>query len=155
MNKLLITLTGVALTACASAAPEDMAAFPAAGEGMTRHVIRLPALDTEAGARVELIVGRVLDVDCNTHWFAAALSELVASGWGYSYYVIDRIDGPASTMKACPDATLESRFVSARLDDALIRYNSRLPLVVYVPEGFALRYRVWSAGEQTLEAEPE
>jgi ecotin len=27
----------------------------------------------------------------------------------------------------------------------LVRYNSRLPLVIYVPEGVEVRYRVWRA----------
>jgi ecotin len=27
----------------------------------------------------------------------------------------------------------------------LIRYNSRLPVVVYVPEGVEVRYRIWRA----------
>ena len=26
-----------------------------------------------------------------------------------------------------------------------VRYNSRLPLVVYVPKGVAVRYRIWHA----------
>jgi len=155
MNKLLITLAGVALTACASAAPEDLQAFPAPEAGMTRYVIRLPALEQEADAQVELIVGRELEVDCNIHRFGAVLSEQVASGWGYRYYVIDRIDGPLSTMKACPEDTRERRFVSAPLGDSLVPYNSRLPMVVYVPDGFDLRYRVWSAGAETQGASLE
>jgi ecotin len=94
-------------------------------------------------------------VDCNIHRFGAVLSEQVASGWGYSYYVIDRIDGPLSTMMACPEETRERRFVSAPLGDSLVPYNSRLPLVVYVPDGFDVRYRVWSAGAATQSASPE
>ncbi|HNN33140.1 MAG TPA: ecotin family protein [Ottowia sp.] len=27
-----------------------------------------------------------------------------------------------------------------------MRYNSKLPVVVFVPEGMGLRWRVWSAG---------
>jgi len=30
----------------------------------------------------------------------------------------------------------------------IIRYNSRLPIVVYVPENARVRYRIWRAGEQ-------
>jgi ecotin len=28
----------------------------------------------------------------------------------------------------------------------MVRYNSRLPIVVYVPTGTEVRYRVWTAG---------
>ena len=30
----------------------------------------------------------------------------------------------------------------------LLRYNSRLPIVVYVPEGVEVRYRLWSAAAE-------
>jgi ecotin len=29
----------------------------------------------------------------------------------------------------------------------LINYNSKLPVVVYVPEGMDLKYRIWKAGK--------
>jgi ecotin len=29
-----------------------------------------------------------------------------------------------------------------------IRYNSRLPIMVYVPEGVEVRYRIWTAGAE-------
>ena len=35
----------------------------------------------------------------------------------------------------------------------LIRYNSRLPIVVYAPEGVEIRYRIWSAGPETKAVE--
>lgn len=38
-------------------------------------------------------------------------------------------------------------FVSLGGDPYLVRYNSKLPVVVYVPEGVEVRYRIWSAGE--------
>ena len=37
------------------------------------------------------------------------------------------------------------KFVSAQ--PQLVRYNSRLPLVVYAPEGYEVRYRIWKAGK--------
>ena len=122
---------------------------------MQRHVIRLPALDDEDASKVELVVGRELEVDCNQHWYGASLSKEVVSGWGYSFYVIEKMGGPASTLKACPGETKERRFVTARLGDSLLRYNSRLPLVVYVPKGFEVRYRVWSASDETGVADSE
>ena len=29
----------------------------------------------------------------------------------------------------------------------LIRYNSRLPIVVYAPEDYEIKYRIWTAGD--------
>ncbi|MDP6337606.1 MAG: ecotin family protein, partial [Verrucomicrobiota bacterium] len=34
----------------------------------------------------------------------------------------------------------------------LIRYNSRIPIVVYVPKGAEVRYRIWSATPETKKA---
>ena len=35
----------------------------------------------------------------------------------------------------------------------LIRYNSRLPIVVYAREGVEVRYRIWSADHKTKKLE--
>jgi ecotin len=37
------------------------------------------------------------------------------------------------------------RFVALEGSPYIIRYNSSLPTVVYVPEGMEVRYRVWRA----------
>jgi len=44
-----------------------------------------------------------------------------------------------------PNAPKVTRFITLGGDPYLIRYNSRLPIVVYVPEGTELRYRIWKA----------
>ncbi len=148
MNRFLVALAGVAIAGCATASPDELEPFPAASGGQVRHVIRLPALDDEATARVELLVGKDLEVDCNQHWFGGSLTSAVVEGWGYRYYVVDGIGGPASTLKACPDDSRQLRFVQVRLGEQLLGYNSRLPLVVYAPEGFEVRYRIWRAGDE-------
>jgi ecotin len=45
--------------------------------------------------------------------------------------------------------------VAVRGDGFLQRYNSKLPVVVYVPEGFQVRYRVWEAGAEIGSARAE
>jgi ecotin len=37
--------------------------------------------------------------------------------------------------------------VAVRGEGFLLRYNSKLPVVVYVPNGFEVRYRIWRADE--------
>jgi ecotin len=39
-----------------------------------------------------------------------------------------------------------NRFVTLGGEPYLIRYISRLPIVVYAPKDVEVRYRVWSAG---------
>jgi ecotin len=45
-----------------------------------------------------------------------------------------------------PDAPKVDRFVTLGGEPYMVRYNSRLPIVVYVPTGTEVRYRVWTAG---------
>ena len=48
-------------------------------------------------------------------------------------------------MAVDPNAPKVNRFVTLGGEPYLIRYNSRLPVVVYVPEGAEARYRMWRA----------
>ena len=52
----------------------------------------------------------------------------------------------AGTLMAVdPNAPKVNRFITLGGEPYLIRYNSRLPIVVYVPEGVEVRYRIWTA----------
>jgi len=51
---------------------------------------------------------------------------------------------------ACPDKKQSKKFVTTHLGEGnnIVRYNSKLPIVVYVPNDIAVKYRVWSAPEE-------
>lgn len=51
---------------------------------------------------------------------------------------------------ACQEPKTE-KFVSLR-DNTLRRYNSRSPIVAYVPKGYEVRYRIWSARDNIQQA---
>ncbi|MGB5411770.1 MAG: serine protease inhibitor ecotin [Woeseiaceae bacterium] len=147
---IVLVLSAIGLWACATpmTQAEDLKPFPEAESGYVRHVIRLPALDNEEDHKLQLIVGKVVEVDCNKHFFGGKWSRETVSGGGYSYYLLTELSGPGSTMMACPeDASRREEFVPVGIEDDIVRYNSKLPVVVYTPEGVIVRYRVWSAGE--------
>jgi ecotin len=142
----------LAASAVASAQqPDDLKPYPAPDAGTQRIVIRLPAVAAPDDLRVELIPGKTIEVDCNRHAFGAELQRKTAQGWGYPYYVIGDVKGPVATRMACPpNRPKQPAFVQAALrspsgqiDVGWVRYNARLPIVVYVPDGVELRYRVW------------
>lgn len=127
----------------------DMQPYPAPTQAQKRHVITLPALADESTAKVELIVGRTMKVDCNHHFFGGKIEERTAEGWGYNYYVLPNLGQAASTMMGCSNATRTDAFVSSP-DQPLIRYNSKLPIVVYTPKDVEVRYRIWRAEAEKL-----
>lgn len=133
-----------------SAAPtqalsDPLEAFPEAEKGFTRHVIQLPIGNFENDLRIELLPGKVEEVDCNATHYAGEIVEKTLDGWGYNYYLLPEVKGPVSTMMACPDDSKRRQFVPVSSPGSLLHYNSRLPVVVYLPDGFELRWRTWVA----------
>ena len=124
----------------------EMQPFPEAEEGFKRMVIHLPALADEGANKLEIIIGKTLKVDCNKHWFIGHLSEKAVRGWGYTYFILKLVTGPTSTLMACPPGQKEQdTFVPVHSDEGLLSYNSKAPVVVYVPIEFDVRYRIWTA----------
>ena len=102
---------------------------------------------------MELLIGQTLEVDCNRHRLGGELESKTLEGWGYDYYVFDKVSSPVSTMMACPDGKKEKKFITAYLgDDGMVRYNSKLPIVVYTPENVEVKYRIWKAEEKIQDA---
>lgn len=132
---------------------EKIAPYPQAEKGMQRKVIQLPPQEDESTLKVELMMGQTLEVDCNQHRLGGELESKTLEGWGYDYYVFDKVTSPVSTMMACPDGKKEKKFVSAYLgNDGMLRYNSKLPIVVYAPANVEVKYRIWKAEEKIQDA---
>ena len=144
-------------TGCAWAQADDLKPFPSPEAGMQRFVIRVPVVPVPEDHKVEVMVGKTLEVDCNRQAFGAKVTRKVAQGWGFEYYVIGKLKGPASTLMACPpDRPKREEFVRANAAElAGLRYNPKLPIVVYAPVGTEVRFRVWSAGSAIEKATAE
>ena len=150
----LLAIACVSASAVAAEQPlEKIAPYPKAEQGMKRQVIQLPQQQDESALKVELLIGQTLEVDCNRHRLGGQLESRTLEGWGYDYYVFDKVTSPVSTMMACPDGKKEKKFVTAYLgDNSLLRYNSKLPIVIYTPENVEVKYRVWKAEENVVQA---
>ena len=142
----------LALLCCVSAIaqPSPLDAFPKAEDGQQRMVIDLPRAEDEDRLKVELIVGKKVNTDgVNRYFFGGTVEELPLKGWGYTYYQLKELGHLVSTRIGvdAPSKPAET-FVKVNHSLPLLRYNSRMPIVVYVPQGVEVRYRIWRAGEE-------
>ena len=62
MNICLTTTLALASAVLSVQAADNMKAFPPAEAGMVRHVLQLPQQKNEAGFKVQLIVGKTVEV---------------------------------------------------------------------------------------------
>jgi ecotin len=133
-----------------SNAGKELKAFPPAGEGMSRFVIMLPPRKEEELLKVQLLVGKTVKlVPQNRYFFGGRLETETITGWGYDRYVLKSLGPMAGTLMAAhPNEPKVERFITLGGEPELLRYNSRLPLVVYVPEGVEVRYRIWRADQE-------
>ncbi len=153
---IIIGLILFSFNACAAVHPE-LKAFPAAKDGMERFVIALPDKDRgeETDFKVELIPGKVMLTDgVNQMRHGTTIEPRPLKGWGYTYYEVTGQNVAMSTMMAVPEGVQKTeQFVPGA--PLLIRYNSRLPIVVYAPEGYDVHYRIWAADKTMEKAKQE
>lgn len=127
----------------------DVSMYPEAKNGYKRVLINLPSLKNENDFEVELKVGKWQEVDCNHHSLMGAFEEQTVQGWGYNYYDFESDGRMISTRMGCPDQELENKLINAQ--SKKVRYNSKLPIVVYIPEGYVVSYSIWTnIGGKTL-----
>ena len=154
---LLALLCGLGAPAAAPALPRlDLKPYPAAAPDQRRWVIQLPGVLRPSGDpaisadpadwRVELIVGRELEVDCNRQLLQGRIEAETIPGWGYRIFRVSGGDQVASTRMACPPGQpLRRQFVALGGQPTVVRYNASLPIVVYAPRDLQVRWRLWKA----------
>jgi ecotin len=152
---LLAVVTSLSAPVAAQAIPRlDLKPYPAAAADQRRWVIQLPGVlrpssdpaisANPADWRVELIVGRELEVDCNRQLLRGRIEAETIPGWGHRVFRVSGGDVAASTRMACPPDQLPRRqFVALGGEPTVVRYNASLPIVVYAPRDLQVRWRLW------------
>ena len=113
---------------------------------MVRYVLQVLAQEDESVFKVELVVGKTVQVDeKNRYFFGGKIEKETIKGWGYTRYYVSKLGPMAGTAMAVnPNAPKADRFITLAGKPYIIRYNSRMPIVVYVPKGVEVRYRIWA-----------
>ncbi|MCO8314270.1 serine protease inhibitor ecotin [Pseudomonas mandelii] len=155
LNRTVGLIIAVLSSVAHAATLEDVAPYPKPESGFTRQVIHLTPHQQEEGYEIEILAGKTLTVDCNRQRLGGMLEEKNLEGWGYPYYRLENVIGPMSTRMACPGGKSKKDFVPVVGDGFRLRYNSKLPIVLYVPKDVEVRYRIWSASSHVEKAVQE
>ena len=118
--------------------------YPVAKEGESRHHFIPPVRPDEDACKIEISASKVMEADsANMQRIAGAFEEVNIEGWGFSYYRLTADESRTiSTLVGGGHPVKKSVPAGQNL---LVRYNSKLPVVVIAPAGYDIQYRVWSA----------
>jgi ecotin len=122
-----------------------LSAFPTEICNYNRFVLLLPEILDTQERKVEIIVGKTAYVDCNIHILSGVFSQRTIDGWGFDYLIFDSDGIMAATRMACLEPA-RPEFVAAS-QTKMVRYNIHMPVVVFAPVGFEVKYRIWEAPE--------
>ncbi|MBB1645505.1 MULTISPECIES: ecotin family protein [unclassified Sphingobacterium] len=129
----------------------DLGIFPSPEKGYKKMVIEVPYSESDKNKKIEFSVGKWMEVDgCNTFNLSGTLEKKDLQGWGYDYYVFKTNGNVASTMMACPNKEKRNLFVSAQPET--VRYNGRMPIVIYVPEAYDVQFKIYTTDGDTYRA---
>ena len=151
---LLLSTFGLFTTMTSAVEHSQLKAFPLAKAGMQSFVIELPLKERgeEDAFKVELLPGKMMTTDCvNLVHLGTRIEAKPLKGWGYTYYEVTGKDISMSTMMGVPAGTQSIKvFVAGQ--SLMIRYNSRLPIVIYAPQGHQIKYRIWRTDDEFTSA---
>lgn len=145
---LLISISAMAQTLL----KQDVNVFPAPEKGMVKYVIEVPhaGIDGDSNKKIEFFAGKYMETDaCNSYFLAGDFEKKDLQGWGYNYYVFKTNGNVASTQMFCQGEKKNS-FVQAK--SVITDYNGRMPIVIYAPEGYEVKFKIYKAEPETYQA---
>lgn len=153
MKKVIgLFLVFLSLTTGAMAQKVDVSIFPKPEKGYKQMVIEVPHSKQDENKKIEFTVGKMMEVDgCNNYGLMGTLEKKDLQGWGYDYYVFTSKGDAFSTLMGCPDLPKRNLFVSSQPETT--RYNGRMPIVIYVPEEYEVRFKIFVADQDEYEAQ--
>lgn len=152
MNKISIIIAFLAITFSSAVIAQqktpkyeklNVSMYPVAKAGYKQVYFQVPVSSNEKDLKVEFYVGVDKLVDCNNYFLNGTIKEETVEGWGYNYYAVESDGESAGTLMGCPDTKKTIKFI--QLQPQFIRYNSKLPIVLYIPNNMEVRYRIWRA----------
>lgn len=148
---VFLCLSSISVIGQSSVSKVDLSIYPKPEKGYKQMVIEVPHSNNDDAKKIEFTVGKWMEVDtCNKHGLQGSLEQKDLKGWGYSYYVFKSNGNSISTQMACLDSNKVDRFITA--PPQITRYNGRSPIVIYVPEGFDVQFKIYKAEADIYQA---
>ena len=148
----LAALAGVAIPRL------NLTGYPEPAPGLKRWVIQPSGLLPKSADplisahpldwRIQLIVGQTVRLDCNTKRLAGSgmTMRMLPKASGKALFEVKGPLAVISTKMACPDdQPIRTSFLSLGKQPYLVPYNASWPIVVDLPLGTELRWRIWKA----------
>ena len=136
----------------------NLTGYPDPAPGLKRWVIQPSGLLPKSADplisahpldwRIQLIVGQTVTLDCNTKRLSGSgmTMRMLPKASGKALFEVKGPVAVISTKMACPDdQPTRTSFLSLGKQPYLIPYNASWPIVVDLPVGTELRWRVWKA----------
>ncbi len=136
----------------------NLTGYPDPAPGLKRWVIQPSGLLPKSADplisahpldwRIQLIVGQTVRLDCNTKRLLGpgVTMRMLPKASGKALFEVKGPVAVISTKMACPDdQPTRTSFLSLGKQPYLVPYNASWPIVVDLPVGTELRWRVWKA----------
>ncbi len=111
--------------------------------GFIKHMLFLPELEPneEINRNAEIILCRMTEDHTKNISLKGKTETGILEGYGFEYWVFIPERKPESGKN---EAVLNSSAGETSGEaKRMVAYNSRLPVVVYTPEGFGVNYKIW------------
>ena len=136
----------------------NLTGYPEPAPGLKRWVIQPSGLLPKSADplisahpldwRIQLIVGQTIRLDCNSKRLSGSgmTMRMLPKASGKALFEVKGPVAVISTKMACPDdQPTRTSFLSLGKQPYLVPYNASWPIVVDLPVGTELRWRVWKA----------
>jgi len=144
---LVLGVLALSISAHANKGVNDLNVYPPVKKDQNRNVIVLEPKENEDDYRVLITASIDGMQDCNTKSRSAKYTEKVVEGMQYPYYEVGKIGDVVTTLMGCSEMPQMGEIPINLSGNTILRYNSKLPIVVYASNGIKINSKIFKLEE--------
>lgn len=144
---LVLGVLALSISAHANKGVNDLNVYPPVKKDQNRNVIVLEPKENEDDYRVLITASIDGMQDCNTKSRSAKYTEKVVEGMQYPYYEVGKIGDVVTTLMGCSGVPKMGEIPINLSGNTILRYNSKLPIVVYASNGIKINSKIFKLEE--------